>query len=499
MADSTVAALAAAGALDAGDLFYADDGAADVKVTAAQIKTWTSDSPTLVTPNLGTPSAGVLTNATGLPLAAVTGLAAGVATFLGTPSSANLITAVTDETGTGALVFANTPTLVTPVLGAAIGTSVTLSSFASLGTASSATGQLRLAHASSANLTTITAGNAAAAVTYVWPTNVGAAGTTLTDAAGNGTLSWAAGGGLPAGVSSPGTGQLAFATGAITTSQPSITVSQTWNDGGVTFKGLTMDITDTASAAASEFLNIGIASSASQRLIVKKGTSAKGPTLFFGDKILIRYDDGLDSVAFRNAADSANMRIDAPLVSVLSLYTSLEVLVNNGADVHIGSEGHLGTPTISIKNNGQVGWNSGVANNGSLIDVALKRAAAKVISFEAASSAGGTWRAVATSPAQIAANQDNYNPGGSSYFQRWNSDAARDVTGLTFTAAQVDGQQHVIVNVGAQNITLKEQVTSTAANQFMNSTAADIVLSPKQSAWVIYDGTTARWRVFKQN
>jgi hypothetical protein len=56
----------------------------------------------------------------------VSGLGAGVATFLNTPSSANLISAVTDETGTGALVFANTPTLVTPVLGAAAATSIAL-------------------------------------------------------------------------------------------------------------------------------------------------------------------------------------------------------------------------------------------------------------------------------------------------------------------------------------------------------------------------------------
>lgn len=42
---------------------------------------------------------------------------ANVATFLGTPSSANLRAALTDETGTGAAVFADTPTLVTPVLG----------------------------------------------------------------------------------------------------------------------------------------------------------------------------------------------------------------------------------------------------------------------------------------------------------------------------------------------------------------------------------------------
>jgi hypothetical protein len=47
----------------------------------------------------------------------ITSLGAGVATFLGTPSSANLASAVTDETGTGALVFATSPTLVTPALG----------------------------------------------------------------------------------------------------------------------------------------------------------------------------------------------------------------------------------------------------------------------------------------------------------------------------------------------------------------------------------------------
>ena len=75
-------------------------------------------SPTLVTPILGTPTSGTLTNCTGLPISTgVSGLGTGVATFLATPSSANLITAVTDETGTGSLVFATSPTLVTPVLG----------------------------------------------------------------------------------------------------------------------------------------------------------------------------------------------------------------------------------------------------------------------------------------------------------------------------------------------------------------------------------------------
>jgi hypothetical protein len=74
-------------------------------------------SPTLVTPLLGTPTSGTLTNCTGLPISTgVSGLGSGVATFLATPSSANLASAVTDETGSGALVFGTSPTIATPTI-----------------------------------------------------------------------------------------------------------------------------------------------------------------------------------------------------------------------------------------------------------------------------------------------------------------------------------------------------------------------------------------------
>lgn len=67
-------------------------------------------SPTLVTPNLGTPSAVTLTNGTGLPISTgVSGLGANVATFLGTASSANLRSAMSDELGTGVLFFLGAP------------------------------------------------------------------------------------------------------------------------------------------------------------------------------------------------------------------------------------------------------------------------------------------------------------------------------------------------------------------------------------------------------
>ena len=53
---------------------------------------------------------------------------ANVQAFLAVPSSANLRAAVTDETGTGSLVFATSPTLVAPALGtptALVGTNIT--------------------------------------------------------------------------------------------------------------------------------------------------------------------------------------------------------------------------------------------------------------------------------------------------------------------------------------------------------------------------------------
>lgn len=98
-----------------------------------------------------------------------------------------------------------------------------------------------------------------------------------------------------------------------------------------------------------------------------------------------------------------------------------------------------------------------------------------------------------STPAQIVANTDNYNPSSvicaSSGTLLINSDAARNLTGL---AGGTAGCEIVLQNNGAFTITLKDQTTSTAANQF--KFGADFSLTANASIKLFYDGNASRWR-----
>jgi len=106
----------------------------------------------------------------------ISSFGAGIATFLGTPSSANLRAALTDETGTGAAVFATSPTLTGDV---------TLN----------AQGDLRFADADSSNWVAFQApATIASNVTWTLPATDGSSAQVLSTN-GSGTLSWASAGG----------------------------------------------------------------------------------------------------------------------------------------------------------------------------------------------------------------------------------------------------------------------------------------------------------------
>lgn len=106
----------------------------------------------------------------------ITSFGTGIATFLGTPSSANLASAITDETGSGSLVFASSPTLSSPVAT----TALTLN----------ATAELRLADTDSTHYVGFKA-PATVSTNRIWtlPSADGSAGQTLSTN-GSGTLSW---------------------------------------------------------------------------------------------------------------------------------------------------------------------------------------------------------------------------------------------------------------------------------------------------------------------
>jgi hypothetical protein len=153
-----------------------------------------SNSPTLVTPALGTPSGLVGTNITGTATAftasnvttnanltgAVTSV--GNATSLGSFSSANLLAALTDETGTGSAVFATSPTLVTPILGTP--TSATLTNATGLPLTTGVTGQLPVANGGTGTATPSIVAGTNVTVTGTWP---------------NQTIAASGGGGSPGG------------------------------------------------------------------------------------------------------------------------------------------------------------------------------------------------------------------------------------------------------------------------------------------------------------
>lgn len=150
--------------------------------------TETLSNKTLVTPALGTPASGVLTNCTGTASGLTAGNVTTNANLTGVITSVGNATSIGAQTGTGTtFVVSVSPTLTTPNIGAATGTSLSVSGQL---TSTVSTGTAPLVVSSTTNVANLNASTLSGA-TFAAPGAIGAgtpstgAFTSVTDSSGN--------------------------------------------------------------------------------------------------------------------------------------------------------------------------------------------------------------------------------------------------------------------------------------------------------------------------
>jgi hypothetical protein len=280
----------------------------------------------------------------------ISGLAAGIEDFLATPSSANLATAVTDDTGSGALVFANTPTLVTPVLGAATGTSVVLSGkleaasielgHASANTLTASGGTLSIegvavltantgqpldsdltswagvtrasgfdtfaATPSLANLGSLLTDEATGLITFMTTPSSANLATLVTDETGSGALVFGTSPTFTTGITTP----IATITqGTITDPAVLLNMTSTWNDAADTFTAIKLNVTNTNSNSASMLVDLQVGGVS--QFYVDRGGSAKLVTDLFANAIQAVNGSAVTKAFVGNFADQGYVNLES--------------------------------------------------------------------------------------------------------------------------------------------------------------------------------------------
>ena len=252
-------------------------------------------------------------------------------------TSAELDTIVTDDTGSGALVFGTSPTIATPTLTGNI-------------TASGLTASRFVTTDGSSVLET--SGNSAALAA------------SLSDETGTGVAVF--------GTSPTISTKLTLSGGTITANDPMFNASQTWNSGGTTFTGMKLNVTDTASASASLLMDlqrggtsqlsigktgrmswssgIGLLDNGSEIGLHSGGTVygrwstttfyvgvglAGGTLNLSGDAILTR--DAANVLAQRNGANAQTMRIYSTFTDT-SNYERMALTTTAGSGVSLIAE-----------------------------------------------------------------------------------------------------------------------------------------------------------------
>ena len=435
---------------------------------------------------LGTPASGTLTNVSGLPISTgVSGLGAGVATFLGTPTSANLAAVVTDETGSGALVFATSPTLVTPALGTP--TSGILTNATGLPLTTGVTGTLPIGNGGTGQTTASAAFNALSPVTttgdliigngtnsatrlaigangYVLTSN----GTTATWAASTGGVtSFSAGTtGLTPNTATTGaitlSGMLAVANGGTGTSSPSlvagtnVTISGTWPNQTINASGGVTTLSFGSTGLTPSTATSGAVTVAGTLAVANGGTGVTAST-------------GATSVALRDA--NANLTVNSLFegftnVAAAGTTTTLTA-ASNPTYVVTGSGGQtfqlpdattLPAGAQFSFNNNQSSGTIIVKNNSGTTLVTLQSGAFVDVTLLVNSPAAGSWDTHNQAPSNASWSTNTLSWAGSYTSGTWNGNTIGAIYGGTAQTSYTTGD---ILYASATNTLSKLGIGST--------------------------------------
>ena len=218
------------------------------------------------------------------------------------------------------------------------------------------------------------------------------------------------------------------------------------------------------------------------------------------DRIMF-WDDSAGAVDWL-AMPAAGITISTTSIALANDLAALEGLGSTGIAVRSGSDTWVQRSIAGTAN-------EITATNGDGVSADPTLSLPTALTFTGKTVTGGTFAGPATtgtadvqeafklsgdiSPTALSGHVDDYSPTGLSTATIIRQDggaASRNITGL---AGGSDGLVKVIINIGASdNLVLKNETTSTAANQF--KFGADITLTPSQGAILCYDSTSSRWR-----
>lgn len=191
------------------------------------------------------------------------------------------------------------------------------------------------------------------------------------------------------------------------------------------------------------------------------------------------------SVTINSADGDKKLRVQYSSGSLIKTGTDTWLLVG---DLPSGGGGSVATDAIwDAKGDLAVGTG---ANTSQRLAVGTN---GQSVYADSTATTGIRWGAKSITPSQITSDQDNYNPTGwaDANIVRLSGDSS--IRAITSFTATFDGDIKTLINVGDYPIYIPgEHPDGTSTNRVI--TTKDIVIPPKKSIQLYYDGTSSRWR-----